>query len=76
MLVLTRKLNESIIVNGNIRIMVVGIRGNHVRIGIEAPGSVSIIRKELEGQSAKFARLGPPTCEATDPAHAAESRPS
>lgn len=47
MLVLSRKLNESIIVNGNIRITVVGIRGNHVRVGIEAPGSVPIIREEL-----------------------------
>jgi carbon storage regulator len=47
MLVLSRKLNESIIVDGNIRITIVGIRGNHVRVGIEAPDSVPIIREEL-----------------------------
>ncbi len=47
MLVLSRKPNESIIINGNIRVMVVGIRGNHVRLGIEAPESVSIFREEL-----------------------------
>jgi carbon storage regulator len=47
MLVLSRKLNESIVVGDHIRITVVGIRGNHVRLGIEAPGDVSIMREEL-----------------------------
>jgi len=47
MLVLSRKLNETIIINGDIRITVVGLRGNHVRIGIEAPDSVGIFRQEL-----------------------------
>jgi carbon storage regulator len=51
MLVLSRKLNESIIVDGNIRITIVGIRGSHVRVGIEAPDSIPIIREELQGQS-------------------------
>ncbi len=47
MLVLSRKPNESIIINGNIRVTVVGIRGSHVRLGIEAPESVAIFREEL-----------------------------
>jgi carbon storage regulator len=47
MLVLSRKLNESIVIDGNIRVMVVGFRGNQVRLGIEAPGSVPIYREEL-----------------------------
>jgi carbon storage regulator len=47
MLVLSRKLNESIIIDGDIRITIVGIRGNHVRVGIEAPSSVPIVREEL-----------------------------
>ena len=47
MLVLSRKLNESIILNSNIRITIVGIRGNHVRVGIEAPDSIPILREEL-----------------------------
>jgi len=50
MLVLSRKLNESIVVDGDIRITIVGIRGNHVRIGIEAPDSVRIIREELQAR--------------------------
>jgi len=47
MLVLSRKLNETIVINGDIRITVVGLRGNHVRLGIEAPDSVGIFRQEL-----------------------------
>ena len=47
MLVLSRKPGQSIFINGDIRITVVSIRGNQVRIGIEAPASVSIFRDEL-----------------------------
>jgi len=47
MLVLSRKLNESIVIGGGIRITVVGLRGNHVRLGIEAPGEVPVMREEL-----------------------------
>jgi len=47
MLVLSRKLNETIIIDGNIRITVVGLRGNQVRLGIVAPDSVGIFREEL-----------------------------
>jgi len=47
MLVLSRKRNETIIINGDIRITVVDIRGNQVRLGIEAPDSVGIFREEL-----------------------------
>jgi carbon storage regulator len=52
MLVLSRKLNQTIVINGNIRITVVGFRGNHVRLGIEAPASVGILRQELCEQAA------------------------
>jgi carbon storage regulator len=47
MLVLSRKLNETIVLDGDIRITVVGIRGNHVRLGIEAPDTVRVLREEL-----------------------------
>ena len=47
MLVLTRKLDESIIVGENIEIKIIEIRGDQVRLGIDAPRSVSIYRKEL-----------------------------
>ena len=44
MLVLSRKPNETIVIDGNIRITVVSIRGNQVRLGIEAPDQVGIYR--------------------------------
>lgn len=47
MLVLSRTRNETIVIDGDIRIMVVDIRGNQVRLGIEAPDSVRIVREEL-----------------------------
>jgi carbon storage regulator len=47
MLVLSRKLNESIIVGDNITITVLEIRGDKVRIGVAAPRDVSVHRKEI-----------------------------
>jgi len=47
MLVLSRKLNETIIIDGTIRVKVVGIRHNQVRLGFEAPERVGIYREEL-----------------------------
>lgn len=47
MLVLSRKLNETIIINGNIHVTVLACRGNQVRLGIEAPGEIGIFREEL-----------------------------
>lgn len=48
MLVLTRKVNEEILVDENIRIQVIEVRGNRVRIGITAPDHVRILRSELQ----------------------------
>lgn len=47
MLVLSRKLNEKIVINGDITVTVVKIDRNQVRIGIEAPGDVPVYREEL-----------------------------
>ena len=47
MLVLSRKKNESIIINNNITVMVVEIRGDKVRLGIEAPTEVPVHRQEV-----------------------------
>ncbi len=47
MLVLSRKRNESIIISDNIRITVVDIRGDKVRLGIEAPKDVPVHRQEV-----------------------------
>ena len=47
MLVLSRKKNESIIIDDKITIVVVEIRGDKVRLGIEAPKEVPVHRKEV-----------------------------
>lgn len=47
MLILTRKKNESLIINGNIEITIVALDDGKVKIGIDAPKSVEIHRKEV-----------------------------
>lgn len=47
MLVLSRKKNEVINIGDNIRITIVDVRGDNVRIGIEAPNDVSVHREEV-----------------------------
>ncbi|WP_306535761.1 carbon storage regulator CsrA [Geobacter sp.] len=47
MLVLTRKMGETITIGDQIRIKVVEMKGNQVRLGIEAPGDMRIYREEI-----------------------------
>ena len=47
MLVLSRKKNESIVINDDITIVVVEIRGDNVRLGVEAPREVPVHRREV-----------------------------
>jgi len=47
MLALSRKINESIIIGNDIEITVLEVKGDQVKIGINAPKSVPIYRKEL-----------------------------
>ena len=47
MLVLTRKANQSIIIGDGIQVSVLAVMGEKVRIGIEAPRSVPVFRKEV-----------------------------
>ena len=50
MLVLTRKKNESIVINDVIKVTVVEIRGDKVRLGIEAPREIDVHRQEVYEQ--------------------------
>jgi carbon storage regulator len=47
MLVLTRKRDQSIIINENIEITILEVQGDQVRVGINAPKDISIHRKEI-----------------------------
>ncbi len=47
MLILSRKQNETIVIDGQIELEVLRIKGNTVRIGIKAPRSVKVLRGEL-----------------------------
>lgn len=47
MLVLTRRLGESITIGDNVRLIIVEVDGNQVKLGIEAPREIEIYREEL-----------------------------
>ena len=47
MLILTRRIGETLIVGDDVNITVLGVKGNQVRIGINAPKDVSVHREEI-----------------------------
>jgi len=54
MLVLSRKVGERILIGDQVSITVVRITGNAVRIGIEAPSNMTVMREELQNEPARF----------------------
>jgi carbon storage regulator len=59
MLVLTRKVNEAIVIAGKIRVVVSAVKGERVRLGVGAPSDVTIDREEIHLRRASAPR-GPP----------------
>lgn len=59
MLVLTRRKDEQIVINENITITVVEVKGDRVRLGIDAPKDVPIRRNELAARDAEEVRDKP-----------------
>jgi carbon storage regulator len=53
MLVLSRKVGDKLVIDGNITVEVVKIQGNRISLGIVAPSDVKILRGELAQQQAK-----------------------
>jgi len=47
MLILTRKVGESVLVGNDISITILSVRGNQVKLGVEAPKEVSVHREEI-----------------------------
>ncbi|HLF72505.1 MAG TPA: carbon storage regulator [Dehalococcoidia bacterium] len=55
MLILTRKIDQSIIISGNIQIMVLGVERDRVKLGIAAPAEITVLREELVTDDAENA---------------------
>ena len=48
MLILSRKVGETLVIGGDIEITVLGLKGNQVRLGINAPKEISVHREEVQ----------------------------
>jgi len=57
MLVLSRRIGEEIVINDNIRVTVVAVKGDRVRLGIVAPRDVSVDRSEVRERRMQFAAV-------------------
>jgi carbon storage regulator len=62
MLVLTRRIGEEIVIDGGIRIVVIKVQGGSIQLGISAPQSVSVDRKEVYER--RLLKQATQTCEA------------
>lgn len=47
MLILTRRVGESLVIGDNVNVTVLGVKGNQVRIGVNAPRDVTVHREEI-----------------------------
>jgi len=47
MLILTRRIGEAIIIGDNVGIHILGVKGNQIKIGIDAPQEISVHREEI-----------------------------
>lgn len=48
MLILTRRIGETVIIGGNVEVCVIAVNGTQVRLGIKAPKDVSVHREEIQ----------------------------
>ncbi len=73
MLVLSRHIGEEIVIDGEIRVMVVGVQGKTVRLGVAAPAAVPVYRREIHERCLKE-MAGEPVMRFRSPAAAPRRR--
>lgn len=47
MLILTRRIGESIIINDNVKVVILGVKQSQIKIGVEAPKEIPVYREEI-----------------------------
>jgi carbon storage regulator len=79
MLYLTRKVGESVLINDDIEVTVVEVRGRSIKLGFTFPPDVSVLRRELydkiRRENVEAAEVDPTLLAAEDAAEAAEDEP-
>jgi carbon storage regulator len=78
MLILTRRVGESVVIGEDVTVTVLGVKGNQVRIGINAPKTVAVHREEIfeRIKSGRGAGEGAGTPSDDQPTHPRETLPA
>jgi len=71
MLILTRRVGETVVIGNDVTVTILGVKGNQVRVGINAPKSVAVHREEIY-ERIKREQEGTSGDDATDPASPTE----
>jgi len=71
MLILTRRVGETLMIGDEVSVTVLGVKGNQVRIGVNAPKTVSVHREEIY-QRIQREKSGEPGAEPTEPTESSE----
>ncbi|HVY79691.1 MAG TPA: carbon storage regulator CsrA [Steroidobacteraceae bacterium] len=72
MLILTRRVGETVMIGNDVTVTVLGVKGNQVRVGINAPKNVAVHREEIY-ERIKREQQGEPSGEAEDSAEFASA---
>lgn len=59
MLILTRRIGETLIIGDDVKITVLGVKGNQVRVGVDAPKDVAVHREEIYDRIQKEKNVDP-----------------